>query len=156
MPNTAKIKSFQGRPPAWLFPGPNSNGLIPEICVRKRPANPRLPKYLQPRFLMAARIRHCVECQRCFTRYLIGSSPYHNGSYLVATPARSPEDYTLYCSCGRPSAITRWKGGDVKKCEVSKSIHSRGYGTADEITLLSDQPANPPAFDITKYLSGNR
>src|SRR5271155_5672388 len=98
---------------------------------------------------MPARIRHCVECPRCVPLYLIGSSPYRNGSYLVSKPAQSPEEFTLYCSCKQPSAVTRWKYGEVKRCEVSKSIHSRGYGTADEITVLSEQPANPVAFDIT-------
>ena len=32
---------------------------------------------------MTPRIRHCVECPKCHTRYLVGFSPYRNGSYLM-------------------------------------------------------------------------
>jgi len=31
---------------------------------------------------MTRRIRHCIECPKCRTRYLVGYSPYRNGSYL--------------------------------------------------------------------------
>jgi hypothetical protein len=29
------------------------------------------------------RVRHCVECPKCHTRYLPGFTPYRNGSYLI-------------------------------------------------------------------------
>lgn len=29
------------------------------------------------------RVRYCVECPKCRTRYLPSSSPYRNGSYLI-------------------------------------------------------------------------
>ncbi|HZD09509.1 MAG TPA: hypothetical protein VE176_14735, partial [Candidatus Limnocylindrales bacterium] len=45
-------------------------------------------------FLML-RIRHCVECPKCLTRYLIAFSPYSNGSYLVPTVYGSSEEYIL-------------------------------------------------------------
>jgi len=36
-----------------------------------------------PVSVMGYRIRHCVECPKCLTRYLVACSPYRNGSYLV-------------------------------------------------------------------------
>jgi hypothetical protein len=85
------------------------------------------------------RIRHCVECPKCHTRYLISLSPYRNGSYLLATMDGSPEEYTLYCSCSRTAAASVWKWNEVKACEVSKSAYDRGYGTFDEVVPIDDR-----------------
>jgi len=55
------------------------------------------------RRVMPARIRHCVQCPKCFTRYLFSRSPYRNGSYLIPTVPHSSDEYALYCSCRRPA-----------------------------------------------------
>src|SRR5207244_11161123 len=82
---------------------------------------------------MAARIRHCVECPRCLTRYLIGFSPYPNGSYLVPLVEGSSEEWTLYCSCDRPPSSSRWSWSELKMYAVSSPAHNRGYGRPEEI-----------------------
>src|SRR5215472_4303056 len=84
------------------------------------------------------RIRHCVECPKCFTRYIVSFSPYRNGSYLITTDS-SAEEYALHCSCSRASAMSRWR--EVKACAVSKKAYDRGYGRPDEITPVpGEQP----------------
>ena len=85
---------------------------------------------------MPHRIRHCVECPKCLTQYLIGFSPYSNRSYLVPSLIGSSEEYTLYCSGGRPYAITRWNL--VRTCRVSSAAYGRGYGTPGEVLPLSN------------------
>lgn len=80
-----------------------------------------------------SRIRHCVECPKCLTRYLIAFSPYGNGSYLVPTVYGSSNEYTLYCSCCVPRAVSRWRWNEMKTCDVTKAAYERGYGTPEEI-----------------------
>lgn len=82
---------------------------------------------------MAWRIRHCVECPKCLTRYLIGFSPYRNGSYLVPVTRGCDSEWTLYCSCGSPSNDSRWSSDELPAYQVSPIAHLRGYGTPDEI-----------------------
>ena len=82
---------------------------------------------------MAARVRHCVECPECFTRYLIGFSPYHNGSYLVPFLTESSEEYKLFCSCCRPPVSSRWRWGELKTYSVSNQAYDRGYGPPEGI-----------------------
>jgi len=82
---------------------------------------------------MRDRIRRCVECPRCLTRYLVAFSPYCNGSYVVSTVAGFPEGCTLYCSCGRPPVSIRCRWSEVKTYVVSKPAQDRGYGTPEEI-----------------------
>ena len=67
--------------------------------------------------LMPHRIRHCVECPKCLTQYLVGFSPYSNGSYLVPSVVGSSEEYTLYCSCRKPYAVSEipWIGESIKR-----------------------------------------
>ena len=86
-----------------------------------------------------SRIRHCVECPRCHTYYLIGFSPYRNGSYLVEVCAGSGE-YILHCCCdgSHQSSIGRWP--EVKAYRVSKRAHDRGYGATSEVLPLSHSP----------------
>lgn len=91
---------------------------------------------------MSGRIRHCVECPKCLTRYLIAVSPYGNGSYLIPTVPGWPEEYTLYCSCGRPPVSSRWQCGEMKAYAVSKAAQNRGYGTPEEIVLVDDKARN--------------
>lgn len=82
---------------------------------------------------MTARIRHCVECPKCFTRYLVGFSPYRNGSCLVPLAKGFMEEWTLYCSCGRPPSPSRWNWSELKMYTVSNQAHDRGYGAPEEI-----------------------
>jgi hypothetical protein len=79
---------------------------------------------------MAPRVRHCVECPRCFTRYLVGFSPYPNGSSLRLLAARFSEEWTLCCACG---AASRWNWNELKAYVVSCQAYGRGYGSPDEI-----------------------
>jgi hypothetical protein len=82
---------------------------------------------------MPMHIRRCAECPKCSTRYLIGFSPYWNGSYLTSTARGSSEEYTLYCSCCVPPAASQWKWSDMKTFAVARAAHERGYGNCAEI-----------------------
>ncbi len=81
------------------------------------------------------RIRHCVECVKCSTRYLVASTPYANGSYLMPTRKGCSDEYILYCSCGGLSG-SPWKWNELIPCDILQSAYERGYGTADEIFKL--------------------
>lgn len=85
---------------------------------------------------MGGRVRHCVECPKCFTRYLIGFSPYRNGSYLVPLAKGSWNEWILYCSCGTPASPSRWRSNELMPYEVSNTAHTRGFGPPDEIIAL--------------------
>jgi hypothetical protein len=78
-------------------------------------------------------MRSCVECTNCFTLYLIGFSPYRNGSCLVRIGTALCEEYVLYCSCGNPPVRSWWRQEQVKTYAVSKAAHTRGYGSHEEI-----------------------
>lgn len=80
------------------------------------------------------RIRNCVECPNCLTRYVISCSPYKNGSYLQPLIKGCWDDYTLYCRC--TAAASRWTSSEFKSCEVSAAAFERGYGSADEIATI--------------------
>src|SRR5438477_11049260 len=67
---------------------------------------------------MSPFLRHCVECPKCLTRYLIAFTPYRNGSYLARNDFGSSEEYILYCSCGRPPVSSRWKWSEVRRYSV--------------------------------------
>ena len=82
---------------------------------------------------MASRVRYCVECPKCLTRYLPGFSPYLNGSYLLSLAEGFAEEWTLYCACGRPHISSRWSWSDLKLYAVSSQAHDRGYGPPEEI-----------------------
>ena len=84
---------------------------------------------------MSDRIRHCVQCPKCRTWYILAFSPYANGSLLIPTIAGSSEEYILYCACGRPPFMSRWRWHDVLTCAISRSAHHRGYGTGEEIVI---------------------
>ena len=85
---------------------------------------------------MASRIRHCIECPKCHTRYLVGFSPYPNGSYLVTVAFGAWEEWTLYCSCSWPHSASRWRGPELRAYEVSSTAHIQGYGSSDEIIAI--------------------
>ena len=86
---------------------------------------------------MPSRVRHCVECPKCLTRYLVGFSPYTNGSYLRPLSQGLWEEWILYCTCRLPHASSRWNWKELKLCEVSYQAHQSGYGAPDEIVVIS-------------------
>src|ERR1700747_3501263 len=100
---------------------------------------------------MPQRIRHCVECPKCSIHYLIGFSPYNNGSYLEPSVVGSWEAYTLYCSCKRPYTISRWSG--VRACQVSNAAYNRGYGPREEVAPVRNYTWNSWSLDIARYLN---
>ena len=69
---------------------------------------------------MASRVRHCVECPKCLTRYLPGLSPYRNGSYLMPRAEGFVDEWALYCACGRPPISSRWSWNDLKLYAVPR------------------------------------
>jgi len=81
---------------------------------------------------MASRVRHCVECPKCLTRYLPGFSPYRNGSYLIPLAEGFADEWTLYCACGRPPISSRWSWSDLKLYAVSNQAHDRGVNPSVE------------------------
>ena len=85
---------------------------------------------------MASRVRHCVVCPKCGMRYLVGFSPYQNGSYLVPLARGLQEEWTLYCACATPHNRSQWSWEELKACEVPNEAHHRGYGTPEEIFEL--------------------
>jgi hypothetical protein len=85
---------------------------------------------------MTHRLRHCAECPGCGTRYLVGFSPYRNGSYLLPLAAGSPDEWLLRCSCDAPPVCSRWRWNELKTYEVSRQAHLRGYGSAQEIVMF--------------------
>jgi hypothetical protein len=89
---------------------------------------------------MTLRVRHCVECPECLTRYLVGFSPYRNGSYLKPASAGLTEEWTLYCSCGRPAVCSKWSWNELKMYAIPKSAHDRGYGSPEEIIPVAQMP----------------
>jgi hypothetical protein len=91
---------------------------------------------------MSFRIRHCISCPHCRTRYIMGFSPYGNGAYLLSNSVGSLEEYLLYCSCRGFPVPSRWKDSEIKTCEVSNSVYRRGYGSPEEVTLLYDRLSN--------------
>lgn len=96
------------------------------------------------------RIRHCVECPKCHTLYLISLSPYRNGSYLIPTLDGSSREYALYCSCRIGSAVGVWRWSEMKTCEVSKAAYDRGYGTLDEVVSSDARPQDAWSFDVSR------
>lgn len=87
---------------------------------------------------LMSRIRHCLECPNCETRYLISLSQFQNGSYVVSVSYGSCEEYILHCSCGR--VASRWRGTGVRTCQVSRAAYERGYGTSEEIVAFGEEP----------------
>jgi hypothetical protein len=97
-----------------------------------------------------SRIRHCVECPKCLTRYLVAFTPYSNGSYVVSALNDRPEEYTLYCCCRGLPIVSAWKWRTTKACEVSQEAYDRGYGTPEEISPLTNQ--HSWSLDVSEYL----
>ena len=69
------------------------------------------------------RIRHCVECPNCRTRYLIAFTPYSNGAYLIPTAEDSKEEYTLYCLLQLRKRFGK-EPLEVARSEGLRGIHS--------------------------------
>ena len=102
-----------------------------------------------------SRIRHCVECPNCRTRYLLSFRRYANGSYLVSTLIGSVEEYALYCSC-IGAGVVPCKSRETKAYQVSKLAYDRGYGSPEEIFLINRDFKNHRVLDVGDYLGGLR
>jgi hypothetical protein len=85
---------------------------------------------------MSARFRHCIECPNCHIRYLIGFSPYGNGSYVIPSIAGSTDEWTLYCSCEQPPIPTRRWSHSLEVYAVSNQAHYCGYGSPEQIVQM--------------------
>jgi hypothetical protein len=83
---------------------------------------------------MSRRLRQCVECPKCHIRYLIGWSPYHNGSYLLSH--QTLDQVRLYCVCSDPPSFYAFRWNELKMYAVSNWAHERGYGSPDEIVMV--------------------
>jgi len=101
---------------------------------------------------LMSRIRHCVECPKCLTRYLIPFSPYSNGSYLIRTVEGCSDEYALFCSCRKSTAASVWRWNELKICAVSSAAYDRGYGTPEEIVPVDHQPREAWSLDVSRYL----
>jgi len=97
------------------------------------------------------RIRHCLECPKCFTRYVISLSPYRNGAHVLSTLNQHGDEYILFCSCGKSSSPTRWKRMEVMLCRVSKEAFERGYGSAADVVRMHEEDG-PWTIDASQYL----
>lgn len=93
---------------------------------------------------MASRVRHCVECPKCRTRYLVSGSPFRNGSFLSPLAKGVADEWTLYCSCRRPHILSRWSSNELKRYAIRTEAYERGYGPPDEIVPLNtrSQPSS--------------
>jgi len=47
------------------------------------------------------------------------------------------EEWTLYCSCGRPPISSRWRWSELKTYAVPNPAYDRGYGSPKEIVPLA-------------------
>jgi hypothetical protein len=102
---------------------------------------------------MGHRIRHCVECPKCWTRYLLARSPYFNGSYLFPTVTGSLEEYTLCCSCETTPVRSHWRWDEMKTYKVSKAAYDRGFGTPDEVFAMRHRRPSTdaaPRYEVTE------
>jgi hypothetical protein len=96
---------------------------------------------------MNHRVRHCVECPQCRTRYLVGFSPYRNGSYLLPVVPKISVEWILYCACAELPVRSRWSGQELHPYAVSRPAYHRGYGSCDEIVLLKKSVRRLPSVE---------
>ena len=95
---------------------------------------------------MSVRVRHCVECPKCRIRYLMGFSPYRNGSSLVPSASGTSDAWVLYCCCQNPQASSLWAWEEIRRYAVATAAYRRRYGSADEITALADDDRVSPSL----------
>lgn len=99
------------------------------------------------------RVRQCVECPRCRTRYVISRNPYNNGSYVIPAVKGSCDEYLLYCSCSGRSVSCRSESSEVILCYVPRADYERGYGRAREITPVEAKLRERWPLNVSKYLT---
>jgi hypothetical protein len=103
--------------------------------------------------IFVSRIRHCVECPKCRTRYLPSCSPYRNGSYLIPLTAHGALGWILYCSCRMPPASSQWGSTDLKPYEICGQAYRRGYGSQDEVwDVTRDRRVNHNSHEVDRRL----
>jgi len=59
------------------------------------------------------------------------------------------DEYALYCRC--QAAASWWKSSEFIICEVSSTAFERGYGTAEEITVIRS-PQQESSIDVSRYV----
>lgn len=79
------------------------------------------------------RLRQCVECTKCQTRYVLSLSPYENGACIISTGIGDSEQFLLYCTCTTPASIIRLPWRELKTYSVSATAFERGYGPPEQI-----------------------
>ena len=84
---------------------------------------------------MTLRLRSCVECPQCHTRYIIGANPYR----ISVHPSESSDVRRLYCCCAGRFDFFLFKLSELKIYSVSETAHARGYGSPDEIVLAEGE-----------------
>lgn len=99
-----------------------------------------------------SRIRHCVECPKCLTRYLVSFTPYSNGAYLRPVVHGRWDEYILCCSCRRGAGVGRFRAKDEMACKVSNAAFQRGYGTSAEIRPVRNTRESW-SIDASQYLT---
>ena len=103
--------------------------------------------------IFMSRLRHCVECPKCRTRYLPSFSPYRNGSYLIPLTENGASGWILYCSCSMPAASSQWGSMDLKPYEICGQAYRRGYGSPEEVwDLTRDSRVDPNWQDVDRRL----
>ncbi len=95
------------------------------------------------------RIRHCVECPKCRTRYLPSSSPFRNGAYLVPLAENGSGGWILYCSCCNPHAASQWCETELRPFGVSGEAFERGYGSVDEVWEIKSNWHDAPIRSVS-------
>ena len=85
---------------------------------------------------MSSRIRSCVECPNCHTRYLIGFSSHSNGSYIVSHPQRAAVMHRLYSTCSNSPSPYAFKFSKLKMYDISDWADRHACGSPEEIVLV--------------------
>lgn len=88
---------------------------------------------------MAPRVRQCIECPQCHTRYLLTCSPYRNGSYLKPLAEGLAQEWKLFCSCGSPHISSQWNWTELKRYAIPTRAYQRGYGPPEEIVPVNSR-----------------
>jgi len=84
---------------------------------------------------MTLHLLSCVECPRCHTRYIVGASPYRNGSYIEAYSSGDANLCRLFCPCSDEPRYLPFKLSELKTYSISTWAYARGYGSREEIVL---------------------
>jgi hypothetical protein len=129
---------------------------VSQFCSQLHANCPSAERYLTAQTVVSifmSRVRHCVECPKCRTRYLPSFSPYRNGSYLIPLTADAASGWILHCSCRKPPVSSQWGSTDLKPYEICRQAYRRGYGSPDEVwDVTRDSRVDPNWHDVDRRL----